>query len=317
MSVLPARLPPALLPQRPRRRLAQPFTRRRPRGIAPGLIQPGLQLSDLLPRPCQLRGGLVRSEAGEAGHDAASVPGRSATTLPAAPAAALAAGSAANRAWGPCRNAAAPPSPAGTSTGSCSVPAARMPLTVRYDGSPAAAALAQAASSRPGWCLPAGGSTPCAGRPRGRPPGPAGGTTTGCAYGTRSSPPLCGIRARLSRPGARLGDFDDGEQRRGERDAELPRCGPGWCRHVGEMLQELVQGGLAVVDGGTFVVGEGNGDEHPLQVGPGLQELPLGGVLRGVEVTLGAGHPVRALLEEGIAADRKSTRLNSSHLGIS
>src|ERR1019366_7955055 len=124
------------------------------RGVRPALTRAGR------------RGGLVRSEAGEAGHDAASVPGRSATTLPAAPAAALAAGSAANRAWGPCRNAAAPPSPAGTSTGSCSVPAARMPLTVRYDGSPAAAALAQAASSRPGWCLPAGCSTPCAARSR-------------------------------------------------------------------------------------------------------------------------------------------------------
>src|SRR6266566_2306924 len=63
--------------------------------------------------------------AGEAGHDAASAPGRSGTTFPAA------AGSAANSASGPCRNAPAPPSPAGAVRGACSVPAARMPLTVR------------------------------------------------------------------------------------------------------------------------------------------------------------------------------------------
>ena len=48
----------------------------------------------------------------------------SGTTLPAA-------GPAANRASGPCRNAATPPSPAGAVTGVASVPAVRMPLTVR------------------------------------------------------------------------------------------------------------------------------------------------------------------------------------------
>ena len=53
-------------------------------------------------------------------------PARSGTTLPAA-----ANGSAANSASGPCRNAAAPPSPAGAAAGESSVPAARMPLTVR------------------------------------------------------------------------------------------------------------------------------------------------------------------------------------------
>ena len=56
MTVLPARLTAALLPQRPRRRLAQPLSRRRPRGIPRRLVQPGLKLSDPLPR--QLRNGL-------------------------------------------------------------------------------------------------------------------------------------------------------------------------------------------------------------------------------------------------------------------
>ena len=58
MAVLPAGLAAALLPQRPRRRLAQPLSRRRPRGIPRRLIQPGLKLSDPLPRLRQLLDGL-------------------------------------------------------------------------------------------------------------------------------------------------------------------------------------------------------------------------------------------------------------------
>jgi hypothetical protein len=42
---------------------------------------------------------------------------------------------------GPRRNAAAPPSPAAAGSWSRSVPAARMPLTVRQDGAPAAMGL--------------------------------------------------------------------------------------------------------------------------------------------------------------------------------
>jgi len=51
-----------------------------------------------------------------------------------------------------------------------------------------------------------------------------------------------------------------------------------------------------------LVVGEGDGGEHALQVVLGLQQQRLGGVFGRVEVALGAGHPVRALLEEGVAA---------------
>src|SRR5712691_478304 len=67
--------------------------------------------------------GVVAADRGRggAGHEAACVPGRSGTTFPAAP----------NSTSGPCRNAAAPPSPAGAGTGEASVPAARMPWTVR------------------------------------------------------------------------------------------------------------------------------------------------------------------------------------------
>ena len=69
MPILPARLTAGPLPQRPRRRLAQPLTGRRPGGITRRLPQPRLKLSDPLPglrqllnrplqgslRPCQLR----------------------------------------------------------------------------------------------------------------------------------------------------------------------------------------------------------------------------------------------------------------------
>ncbi|MFI7423730.1 hypothetical protein [Nonomuraea sp. NPDC049684] len=69
------------------------------------------------------------------------------------------------------------------------------------------------------------------------------------------------------------------------------------------MAEQPVQGSLAVVDRGAFVVGEGDGGKHVLQVVLGLQQQRLGGVLRGVEVAFGAGHPVLALLEEGVVAE--------------
>jgi hypothetical protein len=50
---------------------------------------------------------------------------------------------------------------------------------------------------------------------------------------------------------------DDRQQRGSCWDADLAWCRPGWCGDVGESFQELVEGGLAVVDGGALVVGEG------------------------------------------------------------
>lgn len=55
MPVLPAWAAPALLPQRPRRRLGKPLTGRRLRGVPRRLPQPRLKLSDPLQRPAQLR----------------------------------------------------------------------------------------------------------------------------------------------------------------------------------------------------------------------------------------------------------------------
>jgi hypothetical protein len=42
------------------------------------------------------------------------------------------------------------------------------------------------------------------------------------------------------------------------------------ARHVGEPLEESVNGDLAVLDGGTLLLGERNLDEHPLEVCLGL-----------------------------------------------
>ena len=58
MPVLPARPAPALLPQRPRRRLGKSLTGRRLGGVPRRLPQPGLKLSDPLPCPLQFRPGL-------------------------------------------------------------------------------------------------------------------------------------------------------------------------------------------------------------------------------------------------------------------
>lgn len=55
MPVLPARPAPAPVPQRPRRRLGQPLTGRRLRGVPRRLPQPCLKPSDPLQRPIQLR----------------------------------------------------------------------------------------------------------------------------------------------------------------------------------------------------------------------------------------------------------------------
>jgi hypothetical protein len=65
----------------------------------------------------------------------------------------------------------------------------------------------------------------------------------------------------------------------------------------------VVECGLTVLDGGLFVVGERDADEHALEVRFRLQELAFAGFLGSVEVAAGAGHAVWALLEEGVAAE--------------
>jgi hypothetical protein len=60
---------------------------------------------------------------------------------------------------------------------------------------------------------------------------------------------------------------------------------------------------LTVLDGGLFIVGERDADEHVLEVRFRLQELAFAGLLGGVEVAPGADYPVRALLEERVAAE--------------
>lgn len=69
---------------------------------------------------------------------------------------------------------------------------------------------------------------------------------------------------------------------------------------VGEAFEELVDGGLPVVDCGAFIIGQRDGGEHALQVVLRLQKLTLAGVFRGVEVALGAGHAVLALLNPAL-----------------
>lgn len=64
------------------------------------------------------------------------------------------------------------------------------------------------------------------------------------------------------------------------RGADLTRCRPGRGGDAGESFQELVKGGLPVVDGGAHVAGEGDVREHLLEVVLRLQQLAFAGVLR-------------------------------------
>ena len=99
-----------------------------------------------------------------------------------------------------------------------------------------------------------------------------------------------------------LADIDDREDGGAGRKVELPGRRPGRRGNVGEPVQQPVEGGAAVVDGGLLVPGERDHRPHLLQVLLSFEELGLAGVLRGVEVAPGAGHAVRALLEEGVGA---------------
>ena len=95
-----------------------------------------------------------------------------------------------------------------------------------------------------------------------------------------------------------------------------------WVRRtgdLGELVHERVQSGLTVFDRGPLVIGERDGHEHALEVLLGLEQLELGGVLRDIEVAASARHPMRALLEEGVAAEAVTEvivlpRLTGGHL---
>ncbi len=102
--------------------------------------------------------------------------------------------------------------------------------------------------------------------------------------------------------GSAVADGDDREQPARAGRGELAWCRPGRGGRVCELGQEAADRGLAVIDGSPLIVGERDRGGHLLQVALGFQQLGRGGVLRGVEVAAGAGHPVRALLEERVGA---------------
>src|SRR5690606_37715816 len=56
---------------------------------------------------------------------------------------------------------------------------------------------------------------------------------------------------------------------------------------VGETCEELVDGGLAIFNGGALVVGERDRCRHALQVVLGLDGLACAGYLRSIEVAAG------------------------------
>ena len=83
---------------------------------------------------------------------------------------------------------------------------------------------------------------------------------------------------------------------------EVTGCRARRRRRVGQSVEQPVDRVLVALDGGAFLVGERDLDEHPLQPVLGLEQLRLAGWLGDVEVAAGARHPVRALLEEAVGA---------------
>ncbi len=72
--------------------------------------------------------------------------------------------------------------------------------------------------------------------------------------------------------------------------------------NVRQAVDQPLDGVLVAFDRGTLMLGERDLDEHSLQTVLRFEELRLAGSLGEIEVTPGAGHPVWALLEEGVGA---------------
>jgi hypothetical protein len=111
------------------------------------------------------------------------------------------------------------------------------------------------------------------------------------------------VESKLSSsPGFPGSDLHDRQHGHGRRRAELTRGGSSGSGYVGEPIEQCGDGGVSVVDGGAFVVGERDAGEHALQVVAGLEQLGFGGVFGGVEIATGASYSVRALFEEAVGA---------------
>ena len=102
-------------------------------------------------------------------------------------------------------------------------------------------------------------------------------------------------------PALGLPDVDDWQQGCGSRRRELPGRGAGRGGDVGEPAEQGVEGGLPVVDGGALVVGEREDASMRCRLSLASSSWALPEP-RGVEVASCAGHPVWALLEEGVGA---------------
>ena len=99
-----------------------------------------------------------------------------------------------------------------------------------------------------------------------------------------------------------LVNWGDGQHRWGGPGSDLVWCRSCRGRDVRESVEEGVEGGVPVVHSGAFLVGEWDLGAHALQVVLGFEQLGLGGPFRRVKIATGAGHPVRALLEEAVYA---------------
>lgn len=94
----------------------------------------------------------------------------------------------------------------------------------------------------------------------------------------------------------------DGQHRWGAPGSDLVWRWTGGGGDLGESTEECVEGGVAIVNGAAFFVGEPDLSAHAVQVVLGFEQLCFGRAFWSVEITTSACHPVRALLEEAVCA---------------
>ena len=99
-----------------------------------------------------------------------------------------------------------------------------------------------------------------------------------------------------------LVNWGDGQHRWGGPGSDLARGGPGRGGNVGESAEEGVEGGVSSSTAARSSSVSGMEASMRCRLSLASSSWALARALRGVEVAAGAGHPVRALLEEAVGA---------------
>ena len=116
--------------------------------------------------------------------------------------------------------------------------------------------------------------SPFAGRSGACRPGRVPGQVETSRFAFQSVPPVVNGSSQLP-AGCLLCRTSTGKQRGSSGYSEPAECRTGRGGDVGESFEELVEGGLAVVDGSAFVVGEGDVGRHLCRLSFASRNWPL------------------------------------------